>query len=231
MTRDAASLRILLIEDQAELAASIIDFLEGHGHRLDYAGDGRQGLELGLQGSYDVVLLDLHLPRLDGVEVCKRLRASADRHLPILMLTARDTLTDKMVGFDAGADDYLTKPFAVEELLLRCHALGRRHHRHDTNLLTLGELRIDRRLRQVQRSGQKIDLHPTPFDILLALAEVYPAVITRSELADRIWGDNPPDSDALATHIYSLRQALDRPFGRPILKTLHGVGFRLDIES
>lgn len=231
MSLDAASLRILLIEDQAELAASIIDFLEGHGHRLDYAADGRQGLDLALKDNYDVVLLDLHLPRLDGLEVSKQLRATADRYLPILMLTARDTLNDKIAGFDAGADDYLTKPFAVEELLLRCLALGRRHQLHDSNRLILGELSIDRRQRQVQRRGQPIDLHPTPFDILVALAEVHPAVMTRSELADRIWGDQPPDSDALATHIYSLRQALDRPFDKPLLRTLHGVGFRLDIES
>jgi len=231
MKQDAASLRILLVEDQAELAASIIDFLEGHGHRLDYAADGQLGLQLAQSGSYDVVLLDLHLPRLDGLEVCRRLRTTADRHLPILMLTARDTLKDKIVGFDAGADDYLTKPFAVEELLLRCNALGRRHQLHDTNELTLGELSIDRRLRRVQRDGQTIELHPTPFDILLALAEAHPAVMTRSELADRIWGDEQPDSDALATHIYSLRQALDRPFDRPLLKTLHGVGFRLAIET
>jgi DNA-binding response OmpR family regulator len=114
--------------------------------------------------------------------------------------------------------------------LLRCHALGRRHQLHDANTLVLGELSIDRRLRQVTRAGRIIDLHPTPFDILLALAEVHPAVMTRSELADRIWGDEPPDSDALATHIYSLRQALDRPFERPLLKTLHGVGFRLEID-
>lgn len=231
MTQDAASLRVLLIEDQTELAASIIDFLEGHGHRLDYAADGEQGLALALEGRHDVALLDLHLPRLDGVEVCRQLRATADRYLPILMLTARDTLKDKVVGFDAGADDYLTKPFALEELLLRCHALGRRHQLYDANLMQLGELSIDRRQRKVWRKGRLIELHPTPFKILLALAEVHPAVMTRSELADRIWGDEQPDSDALATHIYSLRQALDRPFDTPLLKTLHGVGFRLDIKA
>lgn len=229
--KGAASLRILLVEDEAELAASIIDFLESQGHRLDYAADGRQGLELALVGTYDVVLLDLRLPRLDGLEVCRELRATAERHLPILMLTARDTLDDKIAGFDAGADDYLTKPFALEELLLRCNALGRRHQLHDAQLLTIGELTIDRRQRTATRAGQPLDLHHTPFDILVALAEAHPAVMTRSELADRIWGDEQPASDALATHIYSLRQALDRPFDSPMLKTLHGVGFRLEVPE
>ncbi len=229
--KSAASLRILLVEDQAELAASIIDFLESQGHRLDYASDGRQGLDLALAGSYDVVLLDLQLPRLDGLAVCRQLRGAAERHLPVLMLTARDRLDDKIAGFDAGADDYLTKPFALEELLLRCNALGRRHQLHDTRLLTIGDLSIDRRRRTATRAGLALDLHHTPFDILVALAEAHPAVITRSELADRIWGDDPPASDALATHIYSLRQALDRPFSVPMLKTLHGVGLRLEVPG
>jgi DNA-binding response OmpR family regulator len=228
---DAASLRILLVEDQAELAASIIDFLESQGHRPDYAADGRHGLSLALEHRYDVVLLDLHLPRIDGLEVCRRLRETAEHHLPILMLTARDTLDDKIAGFDAGADDYLTKPFALQELLLRCNALGRRHQLHDARRLEVGELLIDRRQRTAHRAGQPVELHHTPFDILVALAEAYPAVMTRSELTDRIWGDAPPSSDALATHLYSLRQALDRPFDRPMLKTLHGVGLRLEIPE
>ena len=211
--KGAASLRILLIEDEAELAASIIDFLEGEGHRLDYAADGRQGLDLALAGSHDIVLLDLRLPRLDGLEVCRQLRAGAGRPLPILMLTARDTLGDKIEGFGAGADDYLTKPFALEELLMRCNALGRRFRREDTGLLTIGELAIDRGRRTATRAGRVLDLHHTPFDILVALAEAYPAVITRSELADRIWGDDPPASDALAT-----RQSVEQNSrGRPRL--------------
>jgi len=229
--KGAASLRILLVEDQAALAASIIDFLESHGHRLDYAADGRQGLDLALGGSYDVVLLDLRLPVLDGLDVCRELRATAERYLPILMLTARDTLDDKVAGFDAGADDYLTKPFALEELLLRCNALGRRHQLHDAELMTIGDLTIDRRRRLATRAGQALALHNTPFDILVALAEAHPAVMTRSELTDRIWGDDLPASDALATHIYSLRQSLDRPFDAPMLKTLHGVGFRLEVPE
>ena len=227
----AASLRVLLVEDEAELAASIIDFLEGEGHRLDYAADGRQGLDLALAGAHDIVLLDLRLPRLDGLEVCRQLRANAGRPLPILMLTARDTLGDKISGFGAGADDYLTKPFALEELLLRCNALGRRFRPDDARPLTVGELVIDRGRRTAARAGRTLALHHTPFDILVALAEAYPAVITRSELSDRIWGDEPPSSDALATHIYNLRQALDRPFGKPMLKTLHGVGLRLEVPT
>lgn len=227
----AASLRILLVEDQVELAASIIDYLEGQGHRLDYAADGQAGLDRALAGDYDVVLLDLQLPRLDGLAVCRQLREKAERHQPVLMLTARGTLGNKVEGFEAGADDYLTKPFALEELLLRCNALGRRHQLHARHELVLGELSIDRRRRVAIRAGQVLELHHTPFDILVALAEAHPAVMTRSELADRIWGDDPPASDALATHIYSLRQALDRPFETAMLKTLHGVGVRLEVPE
>ena len=224
----ASSLRILLVEDQAELAGTIIDFLEAEGHRLDHAIDGRQGLDLALAATYDVVLLDLQLPGLDGLTVCRELRSRADRHVPILMLTARDTLHDKIVGFETGADDYLTKPFALEELLLRCNALGRRHRLHGGHVLTLGDLTIDRRRRCAARGGQALNLHHTPFDILVALAEAYPAIMTRSELVDRIWADDPPASDALAAHIYNLRRALDRPFATPMLKTIHGVGFKLE---
>ena len=229
--KSASSLRILLIEDQVELAASIVDFLEGHGHRLDYASDGRRGLDLALESTYDIVLLDLRLPQLDGLTVCRRIREEAEGYLPILMLTARDTLNDKISGFDSGADDYLTKPFVLEELLLRCNALGRRGQGFHPQTLQVGELEIHRRQRIATRAGKQLNLHHTPFDILVALAEAYPAVITRSELVNRIWGDGRPTSDALATHIYTLRLALDRPFELPMLKTLHGVGFRLEISK
>jgi DNA-binding response OmpR family regulator len=227
----SGSLSILLVEDNADLARTVADHLEAKGHRLDFAADGLRGVEAALAGTHDLVILDIALPRLDGLEVCRRLRERADRHVPILMLTARDTLPDKLAGFGAGADDYLCKPFALAELEVRCLALSGRHRLGMGHALVLGDLVLDRRRRTVTRAGQSIHLHPIGWQILLTLAEAHPRTVTRSELTERVWGDDPPDSDALRTHLYLLRQTLDRPFDRPILKTVHSIGFRLDVAG
>ncbi len=221
-------LHVLVVEDNAMLARNLADGLEGHGHSADFAADGVQGLRLALANDYDLVILDLGLPGMDGLDVCRRLRAELPRHLPVLMLTARDTLDDKLTGFDSGADDYLVKPFALEELIARCSVLARRHTLHQDHELAIGSLRIDRRRHAVTRSGQAIDLNPAGYQVLLALAEAHPRVLTRSELTRVLWHDEPPDSDALRTHLYQLRQKLDKSFPKPMLLTVHGVGFRLD---
>ena len=224
-------LRILLIEDSLALRSSMAAMLESRGHRADFAADGRSGLQLALAEPPDVLILDLRLPDMDGLRVCEQLRALADRHIPILMLTARDTLDDKLRGFDAGADDYLVKPFADEELLARCLALARRHRVGETHLLRIGSLCIDRRSAEVRRDDRAIELQQTPYRILLALAEAWPRTLTRSDLVQRLWGDEAPLSDPLRSHLYLLRQALDRPFSSAMLKTVHGVGFRLDADA
>ena len=221
-------LHILVVEDNAMLARNLADGLEQHGHSADFAADGEHGLQLALENDYDLVILDLGLPRMDGLEVCRRLRALARRRVPVLMLTARDTLPDKLSGFDSGADDYLVKPFALEELMARCNVLARRHTLHQEHVLAVGSLRVDRQALQVTRNGQGVELTPAGFQILLALAEAHPRVLTRSELTRILWRDEPPDSDALRTHLYQLRQKLDKPFAQPILVTVHGVGFKLD---
>ena len=221
-------LHILVVEDNAMLARNLADGLEQHGHSADFAADGEHGLRLALANDYDVLILDLGLPRIDGLEVCRRLRAQASRRVPVLMLTARDTLPDKLSGFDSGADDYLLKPFALEELMARCNVLARRHTLHQDHVLAVGSMRIDRQALQVTRNGQGVELTPAGYQILLALAEAHPRVLTRSELTRVLWRDEPPDSDALRTHLYQLRQKLDKPFAQPILVTVHGVGFKLD---
>jgi DNA-binding response OmpR family regulator len=147
------------------------------------------------------------------------------------MLTARDTLDDKLLGFRYGADDYLVKPFAGEELLARCIALSHRHLVGNHHVIQIGPLRIDRRNGRVEREGQRIELAQSPYRILLALAEAWPRTLTRSELVHRLWGDDVPPSDPLRSHLYALRQALDRPFASPILVTVHGVGFRLEANA
>lgn len=225
---DAERLRLLLIEDHLPLASSIVDMLQACGHQVDFAADGSSGLAMALAEPPDVLLLDLGLPGMDGSTVCQRLRQGSDRHVPVLMLTARDTLQDKLHGFACGADDYLVKPFDDGELLARCLALARRHRLGQPHLLQIGPLRIDRRSGHAWRGEHPLALQLLPQRILLVLAEAWPRTVTRSELVQRLWGDEAPPSDPLRSHLYLLRQALDRPFQGEMLRTVHGVGFRLE---
>lgn len=225
---DAERLRLLLIEDNLPLASAIIDMLQARGHLVDFAADGHVGLQLALASPPDVLLLDIGLPGTDGMAVCRRLRECSDRHVPILMLTARDAIDDKLQGFAAGADDYLVKPFDDAELLARCLVLARRHRVGQPNLLQIGPLSIDRRSGQAWRAGLLLELAQVPQRILLVLAEAWPRTVTRSELVQRLWGDEAPPSDPLRSHLYLLRQVLDRPFEGEMLRTVHGVGFRLE---
>ncbi|TQV82404.1 response regulator transcription factor [Exilibacterium tricleocarpae] len=225
------TLTVLVIEDQDSIARNIAQFLEPKGYILDFAGQGAQGLQLALANYYDLILLDLTLPGMDGIDVCRSIRARADRHIPILMLTARDGLQDKVTGFEVGADDYLTKPFALEELHVRCIALSRRHSLQEKHQLVIGELLIDRKTHRVERRNRPISLNNISYQLLLALAEAYPRVVTRSELSQRIWGDEPTESDALRSHIYQLRKALNQGFDKTLIKTIHGVGFVLQSHT
>ena len=221
------SLRILIVEDNAALRSNIVAMFQAHGHLVDCASDGLAGLQLALELRPDVLVLDLALPGMDGVRVCTQLRERADRHLPILMLTARDSLDDKLRGFAAGADDYLAKPFAEAELLARCLALSQRHRVGVSHTLCIGSLSIDRRSNSASRAGTPLALHRTSFRILLELAQAWPRTLTRSALIERLWGEDPPESDPLRSHLYLLRQVLDKPFAKAMLDTVHGVGFRL----
>ena len=222
-----AGLDILLIEDNADLASNVIDYLERLGHRLHYAADGEAGLREALTQPVDVVLLDLALPRRDGLSVAIELRRCADRRVPILMLTARDTLEDKLAGFASGADDYLVKPFSLAELAVRITALCQRRHLGQPYLITIGGLCIDRQARQVRRDGQLLHLSPLLWQFLLLLAEAAPKPLARTELTRQLWGDQPPSSDALRAHVHLLRQIIDKPFAAAMVETVHGVGFRL----
>lgn len=218
---------ILLIEDNADLAANIVDYLERIGHRLHYAADGEAGLRDALVQPVDVVLLDLALPRRDGLSVCAEIRRRADRRVPILMLTARDTIDDKLAGFASGADDYLVKPFSLAELAARITALCQRRHLGEPHRIVIGELAIDRQARQATRAGRVLHLSPLLWEFLLLLAEASPNPVTRTELTRHLWGDQPPSSDALRAHVHLLRQIVDRQFDTAMLETVHGIGFRL----
>jgi DNA-binding response OmpR family regulator len=229
MTKPA--LHILVVEDHAPLREQIVSLLVREGHRVDEAADGRLALAMALDQPPDVLVLDLGLPGLDGVKLCERLRAQAAAHIPVLMLTARDALHDKLSGFAAGADDYLVKPFASEELLARVNALAQRKSAGQNYMLRIGSLAIDRRAQEATRKGIRLALPPTSFSILLMLAESFPRALTRSDIVRRLWNDESPESDPLRTHLYQLRQALDKPFAKPMLKTVHGVGFRLESDG
>ena len=224
-------LRILIVEDNADIAENIGDYLEQQGHVLDFAMDGIGGLHLALTHDFDIIVLDIMLPGMDGLTFCRKLRKEANKETPVLMLTARDTLSDKLEGFDAGADDYLIKPFALEELAARIRVLARRGGQTATALLRVADLEADTGKMQVQRAGCQIDLNRACFKILIMLMQAHPKVVTRKELEHALWGDTPPGSDALRSHIYALRSAIDRPFKYPLLETVHSVGYRLVVPD
>jgi DNA-binding response OmpR family regulator len=221
------SLDILLVEDNPDLAANISDYLEARGHRIHYAADGEAGLREALVRSIDVVLLDVALPRRDGLSLCAELRRRADRRLPVLMLTARDTLDDKLAGFAHGADDYLVKPFPLAELAARVMALAQRRDLFRPQRLEIGPLAIDRPARRATREGRELKLSPLLWDLLLLLAEAHPDPVPRTEIIRRLWGEDAPESDALRAHLHLLRSVVDKPFATPMIETLHGVGVRL----
>ena len=223
-------LRMLLIEDHLQIAANIADYMENKGHIMDFAYNGEQGLDAAMKGTFDVIILDLNLPRMDGLEVCSRIRQGVNYQVAVIMLTARDSIKDKVSGFSQGADDYLTKPFSLEELEVRCVALVRRQQPVSA-LVQLGPLRIDKQRQLAYRQDQQLNLSTMGFKILCHLIEMHPHVVSRSELINVLWGDEPTESDAVRSHIYQLRCALDRPFAYPLLKTKHGVGFALDLAS
>lgn len=221
------SLRVLVIEDNPDVAANIGDYLEERGHVVDFGLDGITGLHLAVTQPVDVIVLDIMLPGMDGFTLCRRLREAAEKAPPVLMLTAKDTLNDKLEGFDAGADDYLLKPFALEELAARLQALVRRSLPEAASIIEVGSVRVDIERREVVSGGCPVQLNRTCFRILVELMRAAPKVVTRDELAHLLWGDFKPASDALRTHIYDLRKALDVSQERSLIETVVGVGFRM----
>ncbi|MDH3712896.1 MAG: response regulator transcription factor [Gammaproteobacteria bacterium] len=219
---------LLLIEDHRDIAEMVYSFLEKRGYTVDHAADGVTGLHLAVSNDYDVIILDLTLPGMDGVDLCRKLRTEARKDTPLLMLTARDTLDDKLTGLDSGADDYLVKPFAIQELEARVRALARRRRGGiAAELLQVGDLTLDTATLEVRRADQFLNLTPIGLKILGALMRASPRVVSRAELEREVWGDVLPDSDTLRSHLYNLRKIIDKPFARPLLRTLHGSGYRI----
>lgn len=223
-------MNILLIEDNRDLATNLFDYFEARGHTMDLAGDGIPGLHFASTNSYDVLVLDLMLPSMDGLTMCKRLR-DAGKHTPILMLTARDSLDDKIAGLEAGADDYVVKPFSMREVEARLLALVRRAQvRESSSTLQVGDLSFNTGTLKVSRGARNVTLPPIALKLLEILMRQSPRVLPREEVERAIWGDSPPDSDALRAHMHILRNAVDKNTDKPLVKTLRGIGYQISNE-
>ena len=221
-------LHILVIEDNPDLAANVCDFLEAKGHIADAAADGITGLHLAITKKYDAIVLDIILPGMDGLTLCKKYREEAKQTTPVLMLTARDALDDRVAGLECGADDYVLKPFALRELEARLKALVRRAKSEVTaNKLQIADLELDPSLVKIRRGNRSIELPPIPLKLLETLMRASPKVVKREELERAVWGDSPPDSDALRSHMHTLRAAIDGPDEPPLIHTQRGIGYRI----
>jgi len=215
------NLNILLVEDHHDLASTVIEFLESMGASVDYAADGMTA---------DVIIMDIMLPGIDGFTLCKNLREQDHNTTPVLMMTARDELADKLNGFEAGADDYVVKPFDMPELVARIKSLHKRNNRLTANqLLSVDDLSLDIDIgtRTVSRGGETITVTPVGFEILSTLLQKAPNIVRREELENQLWGDDPPASDTLRSQIYKLRKAVDKPYAEKLLHTIAGTGYRI----
>ena len=220
--------KILIIEDNPDIVANIYAFFETKGFELDNAHNGISGLTLASNNRYDVILLDVMLPGMDGTKLCKMLREELHNKTPVLMLTARDTILDKVTGFDSGADDYLVKPFSLVELESRIKALIRRHQDdHFQHNITVGKLSLNTDEHTVTREGKSLKLTPTGFKILNTLMSAAPRVVNKNELEEKVWGEDIPSSDALRTHMHGVRAQIDKPFTEPMIMTIAGVGYQI----
>ena len=219
---------ILVVEDERRLAQVVRKVLEEEGHTVDVAPDGEDGLAMAMDGSHDVIVLDILLPGIDGIEVCQRLRAGRV-DTPILLLTALNAVDDRVRGLDAGADDYLPKPFAFQELLARLRALGRRRvQAREPDQIRTADLVLDLRRRRAERAGKTIELSPKEFALLEFLLRNEGRVVTRSQILDHVWGyDYSPDSNLVDGYVTYLRRKVDRGHKRSLIRTVRGAGYAL----
>lgn len=218
-------LLVLLIEDDMDFAETVADYLQLEKIECDYAYNGQAGLDAALANRYDLILLDLTLPKVDGLSVCEQLRRQ-NISSPILMLTARDTIEDKVAGFGAGADDYLLKPFAFEELVVRIRALIRRAQ-GISNTLRIGDLEVNFDQRSATRKQRRLKLSPTGWILLELLARNSPNVVLKEQLERAVWGEDGPSNDNLRSHVFKLRQQIQRSHETPLLHTISGTGLVL----
>ena len=221
-------MNILLIEDNRDLAENLIIYLERRDYVVDWAGDGITGLHLAVTSNPDLIVLDLNLPGISGLEICKKLRQEARSSVHIIMLTAQDSIDDKVAGLELGADDYLVKPFDMKELDARIRAVCRRSMAEGSNaILEFGSLKYDPLTMEFTRAGELLKLSPIPHKILTVLIAQKNQVVKKEKLLREVWPDDLPNSDSLRTHIHALRQILDKPYATPMLTSVTGIGYRL----
>lgn len=217
-------MNILLIEDDADIAAFVEMELRHEGYAVEIARDGLTGLEAALGGAHDLILLDVMLPEMSGLEVLRRLRAQRDT--PVILLTARDSVVDKVSGLDAGANDYVTKPFHIEELLARIRALTRGARRGEANLLKNADIVLDRRQRLVRRAGKIITLTKTQFDLLEYLLMNLDVVLSREQLLNAVWGYSyAGDSNVVDVYVRYVRNRLGEPADGKLIESVRGIGY------
>lgn len=222
-------MQVLMIEDDRDLAALASDYLQLEAIQCDHAYSGTAGLNLAVQHYYDLILLDVMLPHMDGLTVCEKLREQGI-DTPVLMLTARDTLEDKLAGFRAGSDDYLVKPFALEELVVRIHSVAKRRQKTKPQII-IGDLVIDLQQHNISRAGQSIHPSPMGWKIIEALAKASPEAVSRKRLEESLWAyGERPETNSLKMHLYKLRKQLNRPFEQPVLHSIIGEGVALRSE-
>ncbi len=219
---------ILVVEDERRLAQVVRRVLEEEGHTVDLAHDGEEGLAMATDGSHDVIVLDILLPGIDGLELCRSLRRERI-DTPVLLLTALDSVDDRVRGLDAGADDYLPKPFAFQELLARLRALGRRKvQTREPTQLEVDGLTLDLRRRRAHRDGRPIELSPKEFSLLEFMMRNEGRVVTRTQILDHIWGyDYATDSNLVDVYMAYLRRKVDGSDGRKLIRTVRGIGYAL----
>ena len=222
-------MQLLLVEDDIDLATAIVDYFELENIECDHAANGLSGFNLIKSNHYDTVILDINIPKMNGLEVCEQLR-NQGIDVPILMLTAKDTLDDKLIGFSKGADDYLVKPFAMKELIARVQVLSRRRS-GEVKKLTVCDLQLDTKQKIITRASVPLKLSPISFKILETLMRSYPNPVTRESLMQSVWGDQQPDSNSLKVHIFNLRKAVDTNHGTKLIHTLAGRGFIIKNEG
>jgi DNA-binding response OmpR family regulator len=224
-------MRILVIEDHADILANISEYFTLKGCEVTGALDGVTGLHLAMTGNFDAIILDVMLPGMDGNRVCQKLRSVSRQNTPILMLTARDELEDRLTGFSVGADDYIIKPFALSELFARVETVSRRSAGIKKNVLQVHDLTFDLDSLEVKRAGKLLKLNPTTLVLLELLMRKSPAIVKRREFELALWGQETPDSDSLRTGIYMLRRTIDKTFDVPLLHTVHSMGYKLQAPS
>jgi DNA-binding response OmpR family regulator len=221
-------MRILIIEDDTAIAANLYDYLAGAGYEPEHAADGVTGMHRAVSEEWSAILLDVALPGMDGFTLCRRLREQARRDTPILMLTAKDTLADKLAGFEHGADDYLVKPFSLKEVQARLAALVKRHTgRVVPNVLRHGDISVDPGTLAVERAGRAIRLPRKCLHLLQLLMASPGKVLRRAELEIAVWGELQTDSDTLRAHMHTLRRALTAEGETNPIETVHGIGYRM----